>query len=208
MTLPDATITGRILDPDGQPIAVLPDNPWSIGVEVYPTDAGYYVSRPVDGSGAFAIPVVAGQYQVHIRLDEYLFPNYFTPVLEPVQVVSGAAAGLGDIRLLGPQVTGQVMRPDNQPLAHVSYTIFPAPTSDSCDRGYGYPGPLPYPAPAPNTATNMVERYGETDSNGVFRMGGLAVDEYCLTFEQPWGPSSPVAAAAHALCGDRSVCTR
>ena len=87
----DATVTGRILYPDG---SVPPE--FSVYVDFWNDQGGF--GGPTDANGVFSIMGAAGLYEMHIWSDN---PDYSVPgTLGNVNILSGVVTDLGTITLV------------------------------------------------------------------------------------------------------------
>jgi hypothetical protein len=105
----DTYVTGRVLAPN----CVDPVSPQGLSVDVRePDGTGNHV--PVSAGGYFSVPVVAGQYNAFISVDQMQYPNLSGPQLPPFSVASGVPYNLGNICLIEKTsgISGRIMRGD------------------------------------------------------------------------------------------------
>ncbi|MDM8524063.1 leucine-rich repeat domain-containing protein [Desulfococcaceae bacterium HSG8] len=107
-------LTGRLLDPDGNPLNV-PDDcgcecNCAVWIEVVNSDTGDYLSVNPDADTRFSFPLTGGNFEISVWLDDVRYPDYVSPVLDPVRF--SADHDLGDIPLkerTGASVHGRVL---------------------------------------------------------------------------------------------------
>ncbi len=87
----DSFIQGKVLKPDG---SIPSSDTVFAGVR---TKDGFGTGGPVDASGSFRIPIVAGTYTLFIASQD---PSFGPPPLPAVTVASGETKDLGEIRLV------------------------------------------------------------------------------------------------------------
>ncbi len=116
----DATIIGQIQGPP-----IIPRK--AISITVYDTDGGMFNIAPVDFSGNFTVPVVAGVYNVDIEIDETKYPNWHAPFVSPLDVDVGRTNDIGVIQLQNKTsvIMGQVIRSDDDiPVSNVMVHVW------------------------------------------------------------------------------------
>lgn len=130
--LPGGHLSGRVLAPDGSPVA----DPMVMVLEWSATDGewqGYGFEEPVTsaGDGSFRTPdLPAGTYRLRVgnlmNDDEVFWPAAATAAeATDIEIVAGADRALGDIRLQRPtSVSGQVLSPAGTPAAEVAVTPY------------------------------------------------------------------------------------
>jgi len=203
ITRTNSSITGRLLNPDGTPIA-------SDDL----ADAIYIVAlrenvRPslgeTDAAGIFTMPLQPGTYRVMVSVNPHKLHGIFSPAEVEVVVEENMTVDLGDILLRGPQVTAQVVDLDGVTPQRATYRVSsPTDWDDdgvvTCAEEQPEVSPLPIPAPPvpnadpsveypdsdvvyPDTYEPTYRAYGTTDENGWLQIGGLATGDYCLMLE-------------------------
>lgn len=107
---PDGYLTGRVLDPAGNPL-VFSDDPnaeynYGASLDVWNMANESYTYAFLNLDGTFRVPVTSGVYDVWVWLDETIYPTYSGPVLDLVDVSKGTVE-LDDIMLLAENSTIQ-----------------------------------------------------------------------------------------------------
>jgi len=113
----DAHVIGAVRGPNGELL-----KPWSVWVDVR-DDKGMGNGRSLAEDGTFDIPVVAGTYNVWIHADEWEYPTWGSPKIDPITVESGETYDLGTLYLVVKNsfITGRVTREsDGQGVAGVN----------------------------------------------------------------------------------------
>lgn len=118
--LPSARVSGRVLDPEGQPLAevvvlIEPEGKWSDAAE-----AGSEAFTSTDAEGRFAFEgVEAGEYLISTDVDVAANPAhnaYANATLHKVQVAADAIRDGLELRLtMGATLLVRVLAPDGQP---------------------------------------------------------------------------------------------
>jgi len=106
----DAHVTGEVRGPDGERLA-----PWSVWVEVR-NHQGIGNGAPLREDGTFDVPVVAGTYEVWLHVDEWQYPTWGSPEMDPIAVEEGETHDLGTLNLVTKNsfITGRVIRESDE----------------------------------------------------------------------------------------------
>lgn len=89
----DAHVVGSVVGPIGESLT-----PWFVWVEVR-NDQGQGNGRSLRDDGTFDIPVIKGNYNIWIHVDDQQYPTWSSPRLDPISVVD-AVYNVGEIRLI------------------------------------------------------------------------------------------------------------
>jgi protocatechuate 3,4-dioxygenase beta subunit len=100
----DATLVGRVLGPDGNPLplpsgipASTPINYWA-SIDIWNEDTGSYNYVFINTDGTFEMPVVAGRYTLDVWLEQSSYPDLSGPPTQIVEVGT-ELVDLGDLRV-------------------------------------------------------------------------------------------------------------
>ncbi len=126
----DAWIYGQVTLPNGSPLPVLEldanqQNPY-VSFELWDTTTERFAYSYVDASGQFTIPVLSGNFEALVWLDNSHYSDFTgKPLSDPLNVVTGTVA-LGKLAVLANTalLSGTVTDSDGQPLSNVDIEIW------------------------------------------------------------------------------------
>ena len=123
----DEFLTGRVLDPSGNPLALPAGVPpsstgynYSAAIDIWNDDNGSYNTAYLDPNGIFTLPVVSGRYNLSVWVNQYDYPDYAAPPRQTVDV-GKTTLNLGDLRLEArgnKRITGYVRDNQAQPIPY------------------------------------------------------------------------------------------
>ncbi len=114
-------LTGMITDPDGIPLS----SPEAVRIEATESDTGYYRYIYPNADSSFSFPMSGGRYSLSVRINPAIYPDYTTPILQPVNFTEDT--DLGEIRLLEgiyKDVESTVLLPDKTPAISARVTLY------------------------------------------------------------------------------------
>ncbi|OQY57158.1 MAG: hypothetical protein B6245_17370 [Desulfobacteraceae bacterium 4572_88] len=86
---PDGSLSGQILPRNADQFPPPEGDDVGAGIELFNRDTGYSVYVALNPDGKFHIPLPFGTYEAYLWLDPERYPDFASPVFEPVEIDGG-----------------------------------------------------------------------------------------------------------------------